>query len=119
MEKTISTMIWEVINDISSNKGNYDPATLSSQLITLSTLYANLTEKIAEFEYQYQGVVGLALDKDPDKPYNKIENECKRSEEHYRLKKAQALEKAVIQIIRSTNKFIRIKENEQSVARYQ
>ena len=119
MEKTITELIWDVINDISANKGKYDPVTLSEQLITLSTLYANLTEKIAEFENQYHGVVGMALDKDPKMPYNKIEKEAKRGNEYYRLRKAEALEKAVIQIIRSSNKFIRLKEQEQQITKYQ
>ena len=119
MSKTISELIWEVINEISAKKGNFDPATLAEQLIILSTLYANLTEKIAEFENQYNGVIGMAIDAFPDKPQNRIENEAKRGSEYYNLKKAQALERAVIQIIRSSNKFIRIKEREQEASKYQ
>jgi hypothetical protein len=116
---SIQNLIWGVINDIQSHKDSYDPVTLSEQIITLSTLYANLTKQIADFENQYHGVIGLALDKDPDKPYNKIEKEAKRGEEYYKLRKAEALEKSVIQIIRSANKYIRLKEQEQQISKFQ
>ena len=53
-KKTISKMIWEVINDIEQGKNNYDAITLSEQIIELSCLYANLTSHIADKENAYQ-----------------------------------------------------------------
>lgn len=118
-QKTIQEMIWEVINDISANQHRYDAEILSKKIVALSTLYGNLTEKIADFEHDYQVKLGIELDKNLDKPYNKVELEARRSDEYYRLKKAQALERAVIQIIRASNKYIKIKTDEHDVAKYQ
>lgn len=117
-KKTISEMIWELINQIQANKDNYDPVTLSEQIINLSILYANLTSHIADKEHAYQHKLGEELDKDFEKPTNKIEMIARRSDEYRDLKKAQSLEKAVIQIIRATNKFIKIKSNEQEASRF-
>jgi hypothetical protein len=119
MEKNIQQMIWEVVERINSQKGNLDPVLLSENLVELSILYGNLTQHIADLDNIYQSVIGLALDKDPSKPYNKIENECKRGDEYYKLKKALAMEKMIIQVIRASNKYLRLKEHEQEASKYQ
>jgi hypothetical protein len=118
-KKTISQMIWAVINDIESSKDNYDPVTLSEKIIKLSCLYANLTSHIADKENAYQQVLGKELDKDFETPFNKVELRAKRTNEYVELKKATALEKSVVQIIRATNKFIKIKSSEQEMSRFQ
>lgn len=118
METTITQMIWDKINEIQREGGNYDPVILSEQIIDLSRLYANLTDKIADFEHDYQIFLGMALDKDVERPYNKVELEARRGEEYYRMKKALALEKSCIQIIRATNRFIKLKEHEQETTKY-
>jgi len=117
-KKTISSLIWGLINEIEASKNNYDPVTLSEKIIELSCLYANLTAHIADKENAYQQLLGAELDKDFEKPTNKIEMIARRSDEYRDLKKAQALEKATVQIIRASNKFIRIKENERSMSGY-
>lgn len=120
MEKsTITSLIWGSINNIKAEQESYDPVMLAEQIIRLSALYANLTSKIADFEYEYQAVLGAELDKDRDKAFNKVELAAKRTPQYLQYKKALALEKSVIQIIRASNKLIRIKENEQSVAKFQ
>jgi tRNA G10 N-methylase Trm11 len=119
MTQTISQMIWSLINSIEASKNNYDPVTLSEKIIELSCLYANLTAHIADKENAYQQLLGKELDKDFERPTNKIEMFARRSDEYRDLKKAQALEKATVQIIRAANKFIRIKESEQSISKYQ
>jgi hypothetical protein len=116
---TISEMIWKIINEIEASKNNYDPVTLSEKIIELSCLYANLTAHIADKENAYQQLLGAELDKDFEKPTNKIEMIARRSDEYRDLKKAQALAMAVVQIIRASNKFIRLRENEQSINRFQ
>jgi hypothetical protein len=118
-KQTISQMIWSLINSIEASKNNYDAVTLSEHIINLSCLYANLTAHIADKENAYQRKLGEELDKNKDIPYNKIELQVKRSQEYADLKKGMALEKSVVAIIRAGNKYIRIKENEQSVSRYQ
>ena len=116
--KTIQKMIWEELNEIHKNKGNYDPSLCAEKLVNLSILYANLTEKIADFEYIYNGIIQLASDKDKERPYAKIEAEAKGSQEYYTLRKAQALEKALIECIRSLKKYLKVKTGEVESSKY-
>ena len=109
-------MIWGVINSIEKSKDNLDPVTLSEKIVELSCLYANLTSHIADKEHAYQQLLGAELDKDFERPTNKIEMIARRSNEYRDLKKAQSLEKAVVQIIRASNKFIRLRENERNIS---
>lgn len=112
-------MIWDRINVIQRVQGEYDAETLSQEIIRLSTLYANLAVKIAEFERDYQEKLGEIMDSRPEEPFNKIELAAKRFPEYFALKKAMALEKSLIAVIRAGNRFIKIKENEQGLAKYQ
>lgn len=118
MSETISQLIWNELNEIHKDKGNYDPALIAEKLVNLSVLYANLTEKIAEFESQYIALVGMAQEKDPDRPYAKVEAEAKNTQEYFRLRKAQALEKALVECIRSLKKYLKVKEGELQSSNY-
>lgn len=110
--KNIKDFIWKEINQIQSEKENYDPVILAEHLITLSALYGNLTQHIADLEHQYQCVLKLAIDQDPEKPYSKIESLAKSGDEYYKLKQAQGMEKTLIETIRSIKKYIAIKQHE-------
>ena len=118
-EKTITSMVFDLVAEIQEKQGEYDPITLSEQLIDLSRLYCGLTAKIADLEHEYQTELGKEMDKDFDKPFNKVELRAKQTDSYYQLKKALALEKSVIQLIRASNRFIKLKENEQGVAKFQ
>lgn len=117
MEKTIQDLIWEGINTIRKNSD--DPHVLAKSVVNLSCLYANLTEKIVDFEQAYNVKLSWIQAQDMEKPYNKVEVESKITEEYHQLKKAQALEKSVIQTIRSSNRLIDLKEKEMTIAKYQ
>lgn len=99
--------------------GSYDPVMLSELIIDLSALYANLTAEIADAEHTFQAILGMALDKDTLVPFNKVELTARRTNEYYELKKLQALEKGVIQLIRASNKLIKIKQHEEEVSKFQ
>lgn len=117
MNKTIQELIWESINTIRKNSD--DPQILAKSVVNLSCLYANLTDKIVDFEHAYNLKFAWIQAEDKEKPYNKIEAESKITKEYYELKKALALEKAVIQSIRSSNRLIDLKEKEMTIAKYQ
>lgn len=117
-QKTIQEMIWDCINAIQKNQSDQDPATLAQQVIQLSTLYANLTKQIADFEHAYQTRLGDLMDLSPTEPFNKIELAAKRFDEYHKLKTATALEKSCVQIIRAVNKYIKIRQNEEEVSKY-
>lgn len=113
----INQQIKEKIAEIQRGEsGSYDPVMLSELIIDLCSLYANLTAEIAEKEHTYQAILGMALDKDTTQPFNKVELTARRTNEYFELKKLQALEKACIQIIRASNKLIRLKEHEQETS---
>lgn len=116
--KTITNLINEEINDINSHKDNYDPAYLSEKLITLSVLYSNLTSHLADMDSAYYKLLQLTLDTYPNEKYNRIEAKVRASEEWLKLKKAQGLEKSLIECIRSIKKYIKIKTNEQESSNY-
>jgi hypothetical protein len=117
--KTITTMVFDLVNKIQEEQGEYDPITLSEKLIDLSRLYCGLTGKIADLEHAYQVLLGKEMDKDFDKPFNKIELRAKQTDEYYQLKKSLALEKSVITLIRASNRYIKLKENEMSTGKFQ
>lgn len=117
MDKTIQELIWESINTIRSNSD--DPQILAKSVVNLSCLYANLTDKIVDFEQAYNLKMSWLQAQDIEKPYNKVEMESKITEEYFQLKKALALEKSVIQTIRSSNRLIDLKEKEMTIAKYQ
>ena len=117
MNKTLSDNINEIINDINSHRGDWDAQYLAEKRIELSTWLANLNEKIAEFEHQYYVVCQMAIDKDPSLSFAKAQNMAKAGDEYLKLRKAQGLEKAVVEMVRSINRFIRLKENEQELSR--
>lgn len=117
MSQTIQELIWESINNIRKNSD--DPQILANLVVNLSCLYANLTDKIVDFEQAYNVRMSLIQALDMEKPYNKVEVESKITEEYYQLKKALALEKATIQAIRSSNRLIDLKEKEMAIAKYQ
>lgn len=117
-EKTISEMIWEKINEIGLNKAEYDPYKLSEDLIYLSALYGNLTQHIAEMESGYHKLLQLTLETHPDIKFNRAESICKASEEYLKYRKALALEKSLVESIRSIKKFIKLREQEQQQSNY-
>lgn len=116
-EKGIQDMIWNEINNI--RKSGDDAQSLARLVVNLSSLYANLTDRIADFETAYCLKLAEIEKNNQEKPYNKIEMESKILLEYQQLRKAQALEKAVIQIIRSSNRLIDLKEKEMHLAKYQ
>lgn len=116
-EKGIQDMIWNEINNI--RKSGDDAQSLARSVVNLSCLYANLTDKIADFERAYNLKFDEIQKNNPEKPYNKIEMESKVLEEYHLLRKSQALEKAVIQTIRASNRLVDMKEKEMHLAKYQ
>jgi hypothetical protein len=116
---SIIPQIESTTEDIKSGTDNYDAMTLSEQNVKLSRLYGNLTSEIARLEHDYDVLRKNKLDNDFDMPVNKLDIITKSTEEYYKLKNAQGVEKALIQLIRANNRLIRIKENEQSVSRFQ
>lgn len=117
-QKTIQDMIWSSINAIRATDGK-DAVLLAREVVNLSCLYANLTDKIADFEQAYNVKMAWIQAQDIEKPFNKVEIESKITAEYYQLKKALALERAVIQTIRSSNRLIDLKEKEMQLAKYQ
>ena len=116
MSETISSMIWTEINEIQKMKDNFDAETLSEKLISLSVLYASLTSHITEMESDYYKEFTLILNAHPEWKTNRAEVEIKSSDTYKEYRKATNLEKALIEIIRSCKKFIKIKENEQEIS---
>ena len=112
MEKTITETIWESINEIEKKKENYDPAYLSEKLVDLSALYANLTQHIAELESQYFKVLNMAMEKDEKISSARAKIMANAGDEYLKFRKAQMLEKALIEEIRSIKLYIRVRQNE-------
>lgn len=108
-------MIWDRINAIKNAQG--DAHQLAMYLVDISVLHASLSDKIADFEKAYTDKLGEMQDQNPGEPYNRIEMMAKRHEEYHTLRKAQALEKSVIEIIRAAKYLVKIKENEMSASR--
>jgi hypothetical protein len=113
---TISDLIYAEINLINQTKEKWDAGYLSERLLSLSILYSNLTLHIAEMESAYYGVLRLALDKEDKISVSKAEIYARSGEEYAQLRKAQNLEKAVIETIRSLKKYIRVKEQEREAS---
>ena len=116
MEKTITETIWESINEIEAKKENYNPAYLSEKLIDISALYANLTQHIAELENQYFKVLNMAMEKEDKMSSVKAKIMANAGDEYLKFRKAQMLEKALIEEIRSIKIYIRIRQNEFSAS---
>lgn len=109
--KRVGDYINEILNDINQSRTNWDAQMLAEKRIELVSWLGNLTEKIAEFEHQYYTVISLAME-DPKMTHAKAQSKARAGDEYLRLRKAQGLEKAVIEMIRSINRYIKIKEDE-------
>lgn len=118
MDKKISDLIWDELNEINSKKDELDAFWLSEKLVNLSVLYGNLTQHIAEAENAYHKLLQLTLDTYPDIKFNRAESICKASDEYLKYRKALALEKSVVETIRSIKKFIRLREQDQQQSNY-
>jgi hypothetical protein len=117
--KNIQDLIWAELSAINENKDKLDAFWLSEKLVNLSVLYGNLTSHIADMESGYHKLLQLTLDSNPDIKFNRAESICKASEEYLRYRKALALEKSVIETIRSIKKFIKLREEDQKISNYQ
>lgn len=113
MEKNIRELINAELDEINSKKNDLDAFWLSEKLVNLSVLYGNLTSHIADMESGYHKLLQMTLEAKPDIKFNRAESICKASEEYLKYKQALALEKAVVETVRSIKKFIRLREEEQ------
>lgn len=110
--KNITELVWESINEIEAKKDNYDPAYLSEKLVDLSALYANLTQHIADLESQYFKVLNMAMEKDDKISAARAKVMANAGDEYLKFRKAQMLEKSLIEEIRSIKIYIKIRQNE-------
>lgn len=108
--ENISDLIWNEINEIHEQKEKWDAGFLSEKLVIISTLYANLTKHIADLENAYHKLLYATMQ--GEEKITRAEITAKAGDEYYRLRKAQLLEKALIEEIRSIKKYIRVKEQE-------
>lgn len=107
---TVQEQINNLIQEIWERKESWDAQWLAEKRIELVAWLPNLNDKIAEFEHEYFSVLQLALATEP--VFARAQAKCKAGDEYKRLKQAQGLERSVIEMIRSINKFIKIKEAE-------
>jgi len=110
---SIQELIWIEFNEINSKKDELDAFWLSEKLVNLSVLYGNLTSHIADMESNYYKLLQKTLEEKPDIKFNRAESICKASKEYLKYRKALALEKSVIETIRSIKKFIKLREEDQ------
>ena len=113
---TIRELINTELDEINSKKNDLDAFWLSEKLIRLSVLYGNLTGHIAEMESGYFKLLQLTLDTHPDIKFNRAESMCKASDEYLKYRQALALEKSVIETIRSIKRFIKLREQDEQVS---
>jgi len=112
--KSISQLIWDEINDIHASKEKWDASYLTEKLVILSTLYANLTKHIADLENAYNKLFYIIIQE--EEKVTRAEIKAKAGDEYHRLRKAQMLEKALIEEIRSIKKYVKVKEHESETA---
>lgn len=99
------------------NYDNLDPYAASEELVKLSVEYASLVSRLAEAEVAYNRKMREYYEAHPELPANKINIHAKGGELYGVLRKLQAEEKGMLEIIRSLKKFVRIKEQEMETSR--
>ena len=113
---SIQELIWIELNEINSKKDELDAFWLSEKLVNLSILYGNLTSHIADMESNYYKLLQMTLEEKSDIKFNRAESICKASDEYLKYRKALAIEKSVVETIRSIKKFIKLREEDQKIS---
>ena len=94
------------------NLDQLDPHSAAENLVKLSVEYASLVSKLAEAEVAYNRKMREYYEAHPELPANKVNIHAKGGELYGVLRRLQAKEKGMVEMIRSLKRFVRVKEEE-------
>ena len=115
---TIREIIWNEIDEINKEKENLDPVLCSEKLVILSTYYANLNKHLADLQDKFYKFHAMTMDANPEMSAAKLNIIVKAGDEYQRMNEAEKLDRSLLQVIRSMNKYIKAKAGEFESSRH-
>jgi len=112
---TVRELIQSYQNEI-SNK-DITPDRAAEILTKLAAIYGNVNDKILETDISYNKVLKVELER--NEKANRAQIVAKTSDEYREMMEARNAEKGLLALIRSLNRFLKVKEDEKGTARYQ
>ena len=118
---TIREEVFSIINDIKANQDKWDGHYLSDKLVELTTWYCSLSSHIAELQGKHATDLDLASSvmvngKEISSARAKIKAQAMNT--YAELLKALALEKSLVEQIRSLKIYIRVRSEEQRIVSF-
>ena len=115
MDKTLRERLDDYQNEM-LNK-NLVPDRAAIILTELSSLYGNVNDRILETDLAYNRVLKDALD--INEKTNRATIQAKTTDEYKQMMIAKNTEKELLALIRSLNRFLKVKEDELRTVKYQ
>lgn len=89
-----------------------DPHRIADALVYFSSWHATLTEELVDYEMAYNEKLDALLGSETTTSVSHAEVKAKTTKEYRKWQKAKALEKSLIEVIRSLKYWIRTREEE-------